>query len=147
MWLNAININAIPNQGFCLHFMSDYRGTTGKAFADQFAGRNGQILVEKMQSADAAQYCGNWCILGSSLEPNRPLRVSDVWANVACDLQCMVTAAACCANSSLVIAFDIRSLLDMQVDASADITGCIVKQQQSLESTGGLLLLGFLAGA
>lgn len=66
-------------------------------------------------------------------------------ANVACDLQCIVTAAACCAN--LVIAFDIRSLLDMQVDASADITGCIVKQQQSLESTGGLLLLGFLAGA
>uniref|UniRef100_A0A383V433 Tyrosinase copper-binding domain-containing protein n=1 Tax=Tetradesmus obliquus TaxID=3088 RepID=A0A383V433_TETOB len=94
VWLDTININAIPNQGFCLHFISDYRGTTGKAFADQYAGRNGTVLVEKMQSEP--QYCGNWCILGSSLERGKPL----------------------------------------SVDASADITGCIVKQQQSLESTG-----------
>ena len=77
MWLNAININVIPEKGFCLHFMSDYQGTTGKAFADQYS-RNGMILVEKMQSKDAApQYCGNWCILGSSLERDVVLRVSE----------------------------------------------------------------------
>jgi hypothetical protein len=73
VWLESININTIPRQGFCLHYISDYQGTTGKAFVDQYTSTRG-VLVEKMQTAE--QYCGNMCILGSSLEPRKPQVVS-----------------------------------------------------------------------
>jgi hypothetical protein len=77
VWLDKVNVNAVRNQGFCLHFISDYQGVTGKAFADQYSTNNGKnVAIEKLQQAP--QYCGNWCILGSSLEPGKPLVVSNV---------------------------------------------------------------------
>jgi nitrogen regulatory protein PII-like uncharacterized protein len=78
VWLDKVNVNAVSNQGFCLHFISDYQGVTGKAFADQYSSTNAKnvtnVRIEKMQQAE--QYCGNWCILGSSLDAGRRLVVS-----------------------------------------------------------------------
>jgi hypothetical protein len=77
VWLDSININAVRGQGFCLHFMSDYQGVTGKAFAAQYQDARGFVNIEKMQDANSSpQYCGNWCILGSSLEAGKALTVS-----------------------------------------------------------------------
>ncbi|KAF6265602.1 hypothetical protein COO60DRAFT_1477384 [Scenedesmus sp. NREL 46B-D3] len=75
--LEKVNINSMPGQGFCLHFLSDYQGTTGKAFADKYkrttpAGVR-TVAVERMQRA--AQYCGSWCTLGSSFESRQPVVV------------------------------------------------------------------------
>jgi hypothetical protein len=81
VWLDKINVNAVRNQGFCLHFISDYQGVTGKALADQYSSTNARnvtsVKIEKIQLEK--QYCGNWCILGSSLEPGKPLVVSKHW--------------------------------------------------------------------
>jgi hypothetical protein len=99
VWLDKLNVR---NQGFCLHFISDYKGVTGRAFAEKYSNTNAKgvttVRIEKMQLAE--QYCGNWCILGSSLQPGKRLVVS--WESVTISMLDILgyRLCWCCAYSA-----------------------------------------------